>query len=658
MFRLSSWISESRAEKVVDGESDPEMADAMNPGVNILPTGGPKRKRDPSEDAPDVTIGECHEPKRRKADESEGTSGSKGHTRAEVSSKKELNSRLYMDAVESQLNLEILLKHDEKRLIDQELAKCQVALEQLRRCHLIPYPVSQGTPESMLNVTNGTGPARGQGGNVPRWAPPYGVTNGPYSRHYSRWLIPDQSFDGVQAERERGLESTRSGKTVLEGRTTRNSVVDGSTSAGKSRSQRGSAGQKLQALSSGYSQPKEKAGPCTLKRGDGQLVKLVCIDCHRDNFSSTQGFINHCRIAHHRDFKSHEEAAVACGQPIELDEVGGIIGADRTPPRATGLVHPLILSTPSDHESYVSLISSIQSRIDDSVRLWEAGRLPGITSIPTSATSTPQSGPILAESTQRPNFVPSNVTPHLSELMRRRGFNGDLNEIVDEAKIVVDFEDDKRDETHGEDSEEGERPTDRPQRPIGGLDGADSPPAMRTPARAVVSIPFSRPTSSKGINNVSVSRKSGTSPRLSYASIDTATASQHNKPSSRLIHSHHAIVDEHDRPDIDTEMLDGPSIVDLSPNTVASNNAPSLVSDDGEYDEGDDAESSATSADEDEGSDIAEIIEDGDGVDKVTVAARTVLRTRNGNSLKKDDKHVAFVTPVKETTGKGRRNRK
>ena len=44
------------------------------------------------------------------------------------------------DTVTGQLSLEILLKHNELRLIDQEIAKCQVALEQLRRCAEIPYP--------------------------------------------------------------------------------------------------------------------------------------------------------------------------------------------------------------------------------------------------------------------------------------------------------------------------------------------------------------------------------------------------------------------------------------------------------------------------------------------------------------------------------------
>lgn len=39
--------------------------------------------------------------------------------------------------IEHQFNLEILMKHRELRLIEQELAKCQIALEQLRRCEIV-----------------------------------------------------------------------------------------------------------------------------------------------------------------------------------------------------------------------------------------------------------------------------------------------------------------------------------------------------------------------------------------------------------------------------------------------------------------------------------------------------------------------------------------
>lgn len=628
---------------MVNGDVDNKMANAMRPVVDILPGGVAKRKRGPSEDAQDMTDEGFHEPKRRKQSLKETELDSRAEDSFDDKTEVVIDTDRVRETIEAQFSLEILLKHNELRLINQELAKCQVALEQLRRCSLIPYPTSQGTLESMFNISNGTGPAVAQRDSVPQWAAPYGVTDGPYSRHYAKWLIPDPSFDGAQADRNRAFDPSRAGMTIAEGRSTRNSIADFSTPASKARSQRGSTGQKLQALSNGYPQAKEKAGPCILKRQDGQMVKLVCLDCQRENFSSTQGFINHCRIAHRRDFKSHEEAAVASGQPIEIDEVGGIVGEEKTPTPATGLVHPLIRSAPTDREAYVALLS----RIDASMTLFKKGKLQGVTSIPTSANSTPLKS--TSEVTPHRNFVPSSDTPHLSNLMRRKGLGVNLTDIVGEAKTQVDFDELS---SPGEDSEDGENVS---QRPLGGVDGTDSPVAMRIPARAAMSpAPFGRPTSSKGLDSKNA-RKPGISPRLSYATpIINTTAATHHKSSRSVAHQ----VEIETPPDVDGDIdMMGPSYADLSPNTVASNNAPSLVSDDGEYDEGEDEAESSTSEDEEEGSDVAEIdIEDGE-VEKVV--PRTVLRNRSGSGsegmrLRKEDKHVTFVSPVKEAKTKGR----
>lgn len=568
------------------------------------------------------------------------------------------------DAIESQLSLEILLKHDELRLINQEMAKCQVALEQLRRCHLIPFPSVQGTQSARQNVSNGTGPAviTPQKDVRPQWAAPYGVTDGPYTRHYAKWLIPDPSFDGMQPDWDRAYDRARVGNIMIEGRTTRHSFAEGYTPASKMRTHRGSAGQKLQALPSGYTQSKENAGPSILKRADGQLVKLVCIDCRRENFGSTQGFINHCRIAHRREFKSHEEAAVQSGQPIELDEVGGIVGEEKSPSVATGLVHPLIRNAPTDRGAYSALLS----RINDSLNLYHQGKLPGVTSIPGTPNSTPHPDRRKTTSVQTPlskSFVPSSETPFLSNLMRSKGFDGNLGEIVGEAKKVVDLDDIS---SHSEESDAEKSP----QRGPSNLDGSsDSPlPTMRMPARAAMSPgPYGRPGSSKGPearNSRKPGVQSGISPRLAYATpINTDTAAHNHRPPTRTGNRHgdHTPDEEADNNNNnDILMLDGPSAVDLSPNTVASNNAPSLVSDDGEYDEGDeDAESSMDDSDrEDEGSDVAEInFEDVDGLEKVV--PRTALRHRATNgSLRKEDKHVTFVSPVKESSTRQRRSKK
>jgi hypothetical protein len=551
--------------------------------------------------------------------------------------------RRVREVVESQFNLEILLKHNELRLINQELAKAQVALEQLRRCHLVPFPISQGDPAARLNIANGTGPALAQGDVRPKWAPPYGVVDGPYTRHYAKWLIPDPAFDGI-AEWERPAELARAGKTV-EGRTTRNSYADTPTT--KSRMQRGNPTQKLQALPSGYTQSKENAGPSIIKRSDGQYVKLVCLDCRRENFGSTQGFINHCRIAHRREFKSHEEAASQSGQPIEVDEVGQIVGEDKTPTSASGLVHPLIRTAPTDR----SVIAKLLECISESTRMYHEGKMPGLSCIPGTVPTPNPLAPVSASrenKNQNANFVPSSQTPHLSNLLRSRGFDRNLGDMIVDAKTkTVIPEDDPAQDAEESDADaaadankdtvndgksKSKSKKDKEKRAVmqprfGGLDGsADTPPA-RVPSRSAISPapPDRRPNSSKGPENGSGARNPAPAilppsrvPAPFSTPISTNASllgSNRQAPAPRLIShaltlSHGGIDADNDNDaDADVPMLDGPcpSIIDLSPNTVASNNAPSLVSDDGEYDDGDDAESEMEGEDSGDESSVAEI---------------------------------------------------
>ncbi|KAF6839815.1 hypothetical protein CMUS01_04155 [Colletotrichum musicola] len=534
------------------------------------------------------------------------------------------------DAIQYQFGLEILLKHNELRLINQELAKCQVALEQLRRCHLIPYPTACPTPEQMLDISSGKGPAlqNRPGEAVPQWAPPFGVVDGPYARHYAKWLIPDPKFDGMQPEWYPVAEAARSRGSV-EGRTTRNSMSDLS-GANKHRAVRGAAGQKLQALSSGYPQPKEKAGPCTLKRSDGQMVKLVCLDCNRENFSSTQGFINHCRIAHRRDFKSHEEAAVHCGHPIEINECGGIVGEEKpaapAPAVAPGLVHPFAQADMTPEHAYVAL----RSRIADSLKLYREGKLPGVTSIPGAPAKTEPAKPV-AEKPR--NFVASTDAPFLSRFMQSRNFNGNLGDLVNEAKEEMSLDEPT---SPGEESEDVEMAPGSPNKPV--VPAARIPaPAMRVPARAVMSpvalASTTRPTSSKGrVSN------------LGFASPPMSSPDKEEAPRLMMLH------DE----DVDMD-------ADLSPNTMVSNNAPSLVSDDGEYDDSDDGSSEAGVSDRMDAesvSDVAEITLDEDHEGRPLAHHRETSSVGSGTAmrLKKDEnKHVTFVSSVNNSAKRTRK---
>ncbi|KAI9643093.1 hypothetical protein NHQ30_008828 [Ciborinia camelliae] len=628
-----------------------------------------KRSNSPNVPMPILDASKLKEMKRRKREMSEEDDLSPmmdgGDVEMRDSKEQVVDLDLVRETIESELSLEILMKHNELRLIQAELAKCQVSLEQLRRVHLIPFPGVQGTgahasPESMSIVSAGTGPAVWSGDKVPKWAPPYGIAEGPYTRHWAKWLIPDPAFDGLSIDSHAGPGRPRAAKTVPEGRATRNSIADGSPFSTKSRSHRGSSSQHYQSLPSGYSQPKEKkAGPSILKRSDGNTVKLVCLDCNREDFSSTQGFINHCRIQHHREFKSHEEAAQISGQIIEVDEAGASPGMGKSPSVATGdLVHPLIKSAPIDQEAHTALLS----RIHDSMNLYLQGRLPGVTSIPGSATSSPQKPSVVKPKVQPPkkNFVPSISTPHLSELLKSRGFGGDLEEIVGDAKTRVNMDELSSSEEESSDDEVTETSTAAvPSRRPGGFDGPVDTPmtGMRLPGRATMSSSHFRPTSSKGIDASARPGHSHISPHPTYATLNTTMVSpearQVNRPQPIRIRD-----DDHDHDgDIDMGMgmgiPDASSMIDLSPNTVASNNAPSLVSDDGEYDEGDDDAESVSSEDADE-SDVAEIdIEDGDGE---KVVGRTVLARGRERAKKSVDKHVSFVREVPDANSNANAN--
>lgn len=652
MFSFSSWISESRgSEEVANGGKSEVMVDVPS----SLAVGVAKRKRE--DDWEPTAVAEDKSPVAKRRKQIAAKVGSNGAQKVQPAklistpTNMEQQNQIWQ-AIDTQLSLEILLKHNELRLIDQELAKSQIALEQLRRCHLIPFPLAQANPVAMEHVSSGTGPAiiPRQGDVRPQWAPPFGVTDGPYSRHYAKWLIPDPSFDGIQPEWDRNTAGARGGKSAMDGRTTRNSLTDNTALMGKARTHRGSTGQKLQALPSGYTQSKENAGPSTVKRADGTYVKLVCIDCGRENFGSTQGFINHCRIAHRREFKSHEEAAAASGQPIEVDEVGGIVGEERSVSGATGLVHPMIRNVPTDKAYYAALLS----RINASLGMYHRGELPGVTSIPGSAATTPRK---TGSKTPRASetFIPSTETPYLSNLLRNRGFDVNLGEMVDDAKKIDDLDDST---SHSEDSDVESRTP--PHRGLGGLDGISETilPGMRVPARSAISpAPFGRPGSSKGPDGNKNSRKPGISPRLPYATpLNTSAAVINHNRSTFPIDEHPHTPEE----DVDVSMRD---VIDLSPNTITSNNAPSLVSDDGEYEDGDDAESSIESSEiDDDSSDVAEIdFEDGEGEAKVVSRSTPRRQVKNGGEgggmhLRKEEKHVTFVSPVKETA-KGRRRK-
>ncbi|CRK43171.1 hypothetical protein BN1723_019131, partial [Verticillium longisporum] len=157
---------------------------------------------------------------------------------------------------------------------------------------------------------------------------------------------------------------------------------------------------------------------------------------------------------------------------------------------------------------------------------------------------------------------------------------------------------------------------------------------MRVPARMVLSPaptgPSTRPTSSKA-----------RSPQqLGFAS----PTSMSDKDDDRKM-----LLLQDDDVDMDA---------DMSPNTMVSNNAPSLVSDDGEYDDSDDGSSMSDVSDGAESvSDVAEINIDEDSEPRSLRHHRTSSGVVSGAvRLKKEEsKHVTFVSPVNKSAKRARK---
>jgi ADA HAT complex component 1 len=517
-------------------------------------------------------------------------------------------------SVDAQLSLEVLLKHDELRLIDQEIAKCQVALEQLRRCAEIPYPSSALTGLSQ-SVSNGVGHAIPYiGSGPPPTSPsPWGIVDGPYSRHYSKWLLPDPRFDGGEIP---------PAPMSNYGYSTRGTATDHGHLAGKSaRAQRGSVSTRLQSLPTGYPPPKDKAGPMMIKRkSDNQLVKLVCIDCRRYDFSSTQGFINHCRIAHSRTFASHEAAAEACGESVDVDEAGAVAGGPPEPtPTSTavpGYVHPLIRTAPAIDRT---------SKDNKSKQSTTPRNPPNQKSTAIGAAATGSPFRKRASGVSNSSFIASPAAPHLSSFLADIGSDLNLGEIVGDAKTTVDMST-YVSESESDDEDDGVTPVteDRP------LQGARLPARTTMPQAA-----SQRPTSSKGHE---AARSMNTSRNIATPSKTASYVSPYppslKTPGPLQLDGAHAL----DPMDIGEN---------LSPHTVESNQAPSLVSDDeDEFEAASDSESlslsSSEAGHEDEEIDDIEVEDDeGTATPTATEPKADVMTSLKRGHGKKGDRLLA-----------------
>ena len=338
--------------------------------------------------------------------------------------------------IENEFNMQILMKHNELRLIEQELAKCQVALEQLRRCEVKPFPGDHRPSES---VSAGTGPAiaPAAGYTRPSHAAPYDVTEGPYARHYRHWLLPDAQFDSVPEQLFipadsgpfTGVRSTRGHGTARK-----------SLQKPVAAHNRGS--DSMHSIPN-YPPPapKDKSSPLVLRRStDNQLVKLICNNCLRGNFSSIQGFLNHCRIAHKVDYKSHDAAAVDCGRTLEEHEVANL------PPETHALPAPAAPKpSASRSSSTVTTPFKPQGHVHPLNFATGAG-MPVATSQTQHSRAASDSKPVpvppmshAAAPSNRGELTTSSQAPRLSAQYAKYQLGGNLEQAITNAKQKVDL---------------------------------------------------------------------------------------------------------------------------------------------------------------------------------------------------------------------------
>ena len=521
----------------------------------------------------------------------------------------EKRQRRTRQVIQQQINLEILLKHNELRLIDQELGKCQTALEQLRRCTEIPFPASQLS--EAVSYGKGAALQTSFSGRLPASPAPWGVADGPYSRHYAQWLLPDSHFDGGEPD----TPAPASGKRPAKGRI-RGSFAEAHSAGVQSRSQRNG---NLKALPAGYGQPKEKAsGPLLLKRkSDGVMVKLVCPDCGRHDFGSAQGFINHCRIGHSRNFTSHDAAAEKCGEPVEYDEHGVIVGVDPVPMPVSNYVHPLIRSArllPT--ESSPSIVASNIDGLSDSSRV-----------------ST------FSKASVSLDFRGSHLTPHLSSLIKNKGLGLDLQNIVTDAKIKTELPESDDEDIDDEASIAPLPEPDGRHHPVAGTRGLSKPSkAPHTSALLQSRIPI--------------------------------TSSAHGQPSQG-----HEPARAFPEPTSNTQL---PLVQSNEPSpTNESNQEPSLIDDDEEFEAH--SPSSSSGSEHGEEVDVDFHVQDEDDGQQVALArsefqptcaqatAREAPTPRvhrpsalRSQTESREEKHVSFVSPspAREVTTSERKRRK
>lgn len=175
----------------------------------------------------------------------------------------------------NQVDLEIRLKHRELRLTEEEMGKCEAQMLALRKFFDVPNDVSFNSEPNDFTLKY------------------YDVLNKLLSVSYTR--LQQQLYQEQPKFNETIFETAPQEPAHYRTRSTTSSLRPSITGPGL------------------------RVAGCLYRRTDGVIVKLTCPDCQRSNFSSAQGFLNHSRIAHTKEYTSQDAAALRCGELLPDD---------------------------------------------------------------------------------------------------------------------------------------------------------------------------------------------------------------------------------------------------------------------------------------------------------------------------------------------------
>ncbi|KAM9928614.1 hypothetical protein OXX80_009942 [Metschnikowia pulcherrima] len=183
----------------------------------------------------------------------------------------------------NQVDLEIRLKHRELKLTEEEIGKCEAQMLALRKFFEVPNELSFRNEPNDFTLKY------------------FDILNKSLSVNYTK-------LQQLQYAKENPVFK----ETMFVGN-------EPTTHSYRTRSTTSS-------LRPSVGGPTVRIAGCLYRRTDGVIVRLTCPDCHRSNFSSAQGFLNHNRIAHSKEFSSQDSAALHCGEvlPDEYQDEEGI----------------------------------------------------------------------------------------------------------------------------------------------------------------------------------------------------------------------------------------------------------------------------------------------------------------------------------------------